>query len=91
MQKSAGQCCFFWLPLPPMCWRTLWGNGFIAAFIAGMVFGNTYKHGAHFISEFMEGAGQLLTMAAFLAFGAFLCPSGSRMPAFLTWLWRCCS
>jgi len=52
------------------------GNGFIAAFVAGMVFGNTYRHDIRFISEFMEGAGQLLTMAAFLAFGAFLLPAG---------------
>lgn len=52
------------------------GNGFIAAFVAGMTFGNTYRHDIHFISEFMEGAGQLLTMAAFLVFGAFLLPDG---------------
>ncbi|GAA6164020.1 cation:proton antiporter [Pelagimonas sp. KU-00592-HH] len=52
------------------------GNGFIAAFVAGMTFGNTFRHNIHFISEFMEGAGQLLTMASFLAFGAFLLPTG---------------
>ncbi|MGJ8628906.1 MAG: cation:proton antiporter [Sulfitobacter sp.] len=52
------------------------GNGFIAAFVAGMVFGNTYKHNIHFISEFMEGVGQLLTMCAFLVFGALLLPDG---------------
>ncbi len=52
------------------------GNGFIAAFVAGMVFGNTYKHDIHFIGEFMEGVGQLLTMAAFLIFGALLLPDG---------------
>lgn len=52
------------------------GNGFIAAFVAGMVFGNTYKHEIHFIGEFMEGVGQLLTMAAFVAFGALLLPAG---------------
>lgn len=52
------------------------GNGFIAAFVAGMVFGNTYRHDIHFIGEFMEGAGQLLTMAAFLIFGALLLPRG---------------
>ncbi|MBB5721193.1 NhaP-type Na+/H+ or K+/H+ antiporter [Loktanella ponticola] len=52
------------------------GNGFIAAFVAGMVFGNTYTHKIHFISEFMEGVGQLLTMFAFLAFGALLLPVG---------------
>lgn len=52
------------------------GNGFIAAFVAGMVFGNTYKHEIHFIGEFMEGVGQLLTMLAFLIFGALLLPAG---------------
>ncbi len=52
------------------------GNGFIAAFIAGMVFGNTYQHKIHFIGEFMEGVGQLLTMFAFLVFGALLLPDG---------------
>ena len=52
------------------------GNGFIAAFVAGAVFGNRYKYDLHFISEFMEGNGQLLTMAAFLMFGALLLPQG---------------
>ncbi|MGJ8616441.1 MAG: cation:proton antiporter [Sulfitobacter sp.] len=52
------------------------GNGFIAAFVAGMVFGNTYKHDIHFIGEFMEGVGQFLTMFAFLVFGALLLPDG---------------
>ena len=52
------------------------GNGFIAAFVAGMVFGNTYQHNIHFIGEFMEGVGQLLTMFAFLVFGALLLPVG---------------
>jgi len=50
------------------------GNGFISAFVAGAVFGNTYRHDIHFISEFMEGTGQLLTMAAFLVFGALMLP-----------------
>ncbi len=54
------------------------GNGFIAAFVAGMVFGNTYKHDPTFISEFMEGAGQILTMTAFLGFGALLLPDGLK-------------
>lgn len=52
------------------------GNGFIAAFVSGAVFGNTYRHDLHFINEFMEGAGQLLTMAAFLVFGALMLPDG---------------
>lgn len=52
------------------------GNGFIAAFVAGMIFGNTYKHNIGFVREFMEGAGLLLTMSAFLIFGALLLPDG---------------
>lgn len=52
------------------------GNGFIAAFVAGMIFGNTYKHNIRFVREFMEGAGMLLTMSAFLVFGALLLPDG---------------
>lgn len=52
------------------------GNGFIAAFVGGAVFGNTYQHDLHFISEFMEGTGQILTMAAFLVFGAIMLPDG---------------
>jgi len=52
------------------------GNGFISAFVAGAVFGNVYKHDITFISEFMDCQGQLLTMAAFLIFGAVLLPSG---------------
>jgi NhaP-type Na+/H+ or K+/H+ antiporter len=58
------------------------GNGFIAAFIAGMVFGNTYQHKIHFIGAFMEGVGQLLTMFAFLVFGALLLPDGLKH---MTW------
>jgi sodium/hydrogen antiporter len=52
------------------------GNGFIAAFVAGMVFGNSFQHNIRTISTFMDSEGQLLTMAAFLMFGAFLLPAG---------------
>jgi len=52
------------------------GNGFIAAFVAGMVFGNSYRHNLHFVREFMDGAGQILTMSSFLVFGALLLPEG---------------
>lgn len=52
------------------------GNGFIAAFVGGMVFGNTYKQDLHFIAEFMEGSGQILTMVAFIVFGAIMLPDG---------------
>ncbi len=52
------------------------GNGFLAAFIAGLTFGNRLQSSTHFINEFMEGEGRLLTMATFLIFGAVLAPSG---------------
>lgn len=52
------------------------GNGLIAAFVGGAVFGNIHRHSLHFISEFMEGTGQMLTMATFLIFGAIMLPDG---------------
>lgn len=61
-----------------LCANAVGGNGLIAAFAAGAVFGNIYRHDVSFISDFMEGQGQLLTMAAFLIFGAVLLPAGLR-------------
>ncbi len=52
------------------------GNGFIAAFIGGMVFGNTLRHPCTFLFEFMETEGQLLMLITFLVFGAALLPEG---------------
>lgn len=50
------------------------GNGFIAAFIGGMVFGNTLRHPCTFLFEFMESEGQLLVLITFMLFGAALLP-----------------
>jgi NhaP-type Na+/H+ or K+/H+ antiporter len=50
------------------------GNGFIAAFVGGMVFGNTIRHPCTFLFEFMETEGQLLMLVTFLVFGAALLP-----------------
>lgn len=52
------------------------GNGFIAAFVGGMVFGNTIRHPCTFLLEFMETEGQLFMLITFLIFGAFLLPEG---------------
>jgi len=52
------------------------GNGFIAVFIGGMVFGNTIRHPCTFLFEFMETEGQLLMLITFLVFGAVLLPEG---------------
>ncbi len=46
------------------------GNGFIAAFVAGMAFGNVVKFRCRFLYEFAEGEGQLLTLLTFGAFGS---------------------
>jgi len=52
------------------------GNGFIAAFIGGMTFGNSIRHPCTFLFEFMETEGQLLMLITFLVFGAALLPEG---------------
>jgi sodium/hydrogen antiporter len=52
------------------------GNGFIATFIAGIMFGNTSRHPHSFLLEFMETEGQLLMLITFLIFGAAMLPVG---------------
>jgi len=50
------------------------GNGFIAAFVAGLVFGIFVKGHCRFIYEFTESEGQMLTWSAFLFIGLVLLP-----------------
>ena len=50
------------------------GNGFIAAFVAGLVFGNVVRERCHFVFEFAEAEGQLLVLLTFLIFGAAILP-----------------
>lgn len=52
------------------------GNGFIATFVGGMIFGNTIRHPCTFLFEFMETEGQLLMLLTFLIFGIALLPEG---------------
>ena len=52
------------------------GNGFISAFVAGIVFGNSIRHPCTFMFEFMESEGQLFMLITFLVFGASLLPEG---------------
>jgi NhaP-type Na+/H+ or K+/H+ antiporter len=52
------------------------GNGFIAAFVGGMVFGHSIRNPCTFLFEFMESEGQLLMLITFLIFGAALLPEG---------------
>jgi len=53
------------------------GNGFIAAFVGGLVFGNFVRNRCRFVFEFAEAEGQLLTLLTFLIFGAAVLPQAS--------------
>ncbi len=50
------------------------GNGFIAAFVAGLTLGNTARGVCKCLYEFGEAEAQLLTLLVFLAFGAVMLP-----------------
>ncbi len=51
------------------------GNGFIAAFIAGLTLGNAGRNVCETLYEFGETEGQLLTLLVFLVFGAVMLPN----------------
>ncbi len=48
------------------------GNGFIAAFVAGLTVGNTSKASCGRLQQFGESEGQLLVLLMFLVFGAVM-------------------
>jgi NhaP-type Na+/H+ or K+/H+ antiporter len=50
------------------------GNGFIAAFCAGMTLGNMFTSVCRRLHEFVEAEGQLLTLLTFMLFGAIMVP-----------------
>ncbi len=52
--------------------EVLGGNGFIAAFVAGLAFGQVAREQCPHAADFAEDEGQLLTMLTFLVFGASL-------------------
>lgn len=51
------------------------GNGFIAAFVAGLVFGNVVRDRCGFVFEFAEAEGNFLVLLTFLVFGAAILPT----------------
>ncbi len=51
------------------------GNGFIAAFVGGLVFGNYVRGRCDFIFEFAEAEGNFLVLLTFLIFGAAILPT----------------
>ena len=58
------------------------GNGFIAAFVAGLLFGGVVGQKCKFVYEFTENEGQLLSWAAFFLIGLALLPEALGK---LTW------
>ncbi|MEM7195872.1 MAG: sodium:proton antiporter [Pseudomonadota bacterium] len=61
------------------------GNGFISAFVGGLVFGHMNRKRSHFLFEFVEAEGQILTNGAFFLFGALLLPQ--VLMEFHVWNW----
>ena len=51
------------------------GNGFIAAFVAGLCFGGTLDHKCQFLYEFAEAEGLFLILMTFLVFGGVMLPT----------------
>ena len=51
------------------------GNGFIAAFVGGLVFGSFCKRRAGSLTSFVEEEGQLFSLIIFFLFGAVLLPA----------------
>jgi NhaP-type Na+/H+ or K+/H+ antiporter len=58
------------------------GNGFIAAFVAGLCFGHVVKGRCKFVYEFTESEGQMLSWGAFLLLGMAMVPEALEA---LTW------
>ena len=52
------------------------GNGFLAAFVAGLAFGEVLRGRSRFVFEFIETEGQMLAVLSFFVIGAVLLPEG---------------
>jgi len=55
--------------------ETFYGNGFIAAFCAGLLAGNTSNQAREHIEDFAESEGELLVLISFFLFGLAFVPS----------------
>ena len=55
------------------------GNGFIAAFCAGLAFGHVVKDRVEHVSEFVESEGQILIWGSFLLIGLVLLPEALHL------------
>ena len=52
------------------CAEAIGGNGFIAAFVAGLTLGHLTRGRCEYLYNFLEAEGQLLMLLVFLAFGS---------------------
>lgn len=62
------------------------GNGFIAAFCAGLTLGNSSKVACD-VEEFSETEGQLLTLLVFLVFGGAMLPHALESATPMIWVY----
>jgi NhaP-type Na+/H+ or K+/H+ antiporter len=60
--------CAFWAA------KALGGNGFVAAFVGGLLFGHATRERLHVATEFTETSGTVLSLFVWTAFGANLVP-----------------
>jgi len=60
--------CAFWAA------KALGGNGFVAAFVGGLLFGYATRERLHVATEFTETSGALLSLFVWTVFGANLVP-----------------
>lgn len=77
------------LVLVGMCYllaEAFHGNGFIAAYTGGLVFGNTLRRPCHNLFEFVETEGQLLTLGAFFVFGSLFLPGALASSTPVHWV-----
>ena len=63
------------------------GNGFIAAFVAGLTLGNTTRAVSARIYEFSEAEGQLLTLVVFFIVGGVMVPAALPHWDYRVWLY----
>ncbi|MCG8591096.1 MAG: cation:proton antiporter [Proteobacteria bacterium] len=63
------------------------GNGFIAAFVAGLALGNAARSVCTCLHEFGEAEGQLLTLLVFFVFGAVMVPAALHHADGAVWLY----
>ena len=59
------------------CAHALNGNGFIAAFVCGLIFGDFCRDQTRTLTNFVEEEGQLFSLLIFFFFGAVLLPSAT--------------